>query len=146
MNWTVNIKVNFVNSSQNEGLSSSGIALSFVRFGSISWHSVWFSSDGSFSFHMFSSDFQLWLSSRHTYQKIITWVVSHWYQGKYIIIVHIEYLFCRPCFPYTGHVNCCLNSPVEVLYYLSLTHIRETIPGRHHCGLRDAKFRPVVVS
>jgi hypothetical protein len=33
-------KVNFVNSSQNEGLSPSGIALSFDGFGSISWHSV----------------------------------------------------------------------------------------------------------
>jgi hypothetical protein len=48
-------KVNFVNSSQNEGLSPSGIALSFDGFGSISWHSVWFSSDGSFSFHIFFS-------------------------------------------------------------------------------------------
>jgi hypothetical protein len=39
MNWTVKKKVNFVNSSQNEGLSPSGIALSFDGFGSISWHS-----------------------------------------------------------------------------------------------------------
>jgi hypothetical protein len=36
MNWNVKKKVNFVNSSQNEGLSPSGIALSFDRFGSIS--------------------------------------------------------------------------------------------------------------
>jgi hypothetical protein len=40
MNWTVKIKVNFMNSSQNEGLSPSGIALSFDGFGSISWHSI----------------------------------------------------------------------------------------------------------
>jgi hypothetical protein len=43
-------KVNFVNSSQNKGLSPSGIALSFDGFGSISWHFVWFSSDGSPTF------------------------------------------------------------------------------------------------
>jgi hypothetical protein len=35
-------KSKFVNSSQNEGLSPSGTALSFVRLGSISWHSLWF--------------------------------------------------------------------------------------------------------
>jgi hypothetical protein len=45
-------KVNFLNSSQNEGLSPSGIALSFNWFGSISWHSVWFSSNCYFSFHI----------------------------------------------------------------------------------------------
>jgi hypothetical protein len=33
-------KVNFINLSENEGLSPSGIALSFDGFGSISWHSV----------------------------------------------------------------------------------------------------------
>jgi hypothetical protein len=38
-NWTVKKEVN-VNSSQNEGLSPSGIAQSFDGFGSISWHSV----------------------------------------------------------------------------------------------------------
>jgi hypothetical protein len=52
MNWSVKKEVNFVNSSQNEGLSPSGIALSFHGFGSIHG-TVWFSSDGSFS----SSDF-----------------------------------------------------------------------------------------
>jgi hypothetical protein len=57
-------KVNFVNSSQKEGLSPSGTALSFDGFGSISWHSVWFSSDGSFSFHIFS-DFQLFRLELH---------------------------------------------------------------------------------
>jgi hypothetical protein len=35
MNWTVKKKVKFVNSFQNEGLSPSGIALSFNGFGSI---------------------------------------------------------------------------------------------------------------
>jgi hypothetical protein len=38
MNWTVKEKVNFINSSQNEGLSPSCIALSFGGFGSISGH------------------------------------------------------------------------------------------------------------
>jgi hypothetical protein len=57
-------KVNFVNSSQNKGLSPSGIALSFNGFGSISLHSVWFSSEGSFSFHFFS-DFQLFRPMHH---------------------------------------------------------------------------------
>jgi hypothetical protein len=50
---------------KNEGLSPSGIALSFDGFGSISWHSVWFSSDGSFSFHIFSPGFptfSIWAS------------------------------------------------------------------------------------
>ena len=46
-------KVNLVNSSQNEGLPPSVIDLSFDVFGSILWHSVWFSFDGSFSFHIF---------------------------------------------------------------------------------------------
>jgi hypothetical protein len=35
MNGTVKKKVNFINSSQNEELSPSGIALSFDGFGSI---------------------------------------------------------------------------------------------------------------
>jgi hypothetical protein len=43
MNKTVKEKVNFMNSSQNEGSSPSCIALSFDGFGSMSWHSVWFS-------------------------------------------------------------------------------------------------------
>jgi hypothetical protein len=47
------IEVNFVNLSQNKGLSPSGIALSFGGFGSISWYSILFSSDGSFSIHIF---------------------------------------------------------------------------------------------
>jgi hypothetical protein len=33
--------VNFINSSQNEGLSPSCKTLSFDGFGSISWHSIW---------------------------------------------------------------------------------------------------------
>jgi hypothetical protein len=60
LNKTVKKKVNFINSSQNEGLSPSGIALSFDGLSSISWHSVWFSSDGSFSFHFF---FFFWISN-----------------------------------------------------------------------------------
>jgi hypothetical protein len=52
MNWTVKIKVNFINSSQNEGLSPSGIALSFDGFGSISWIVLgWFFSRLFYSFH-----------------------------------------------------------------------------------------------
>ena len=56
----------FVNSSQNEGLSPSCIALSFDRFGSISWHSVWFLSDGSSSFHFFriSNSFDLSITEK----------------------------------------------------------------------------------
>jgi hypothetical protein len=65
MNWTVKKKVNFVNSSQNEGSSPWGITLSFDGFGSISCHSVWFSSDGSFSFHFFSPDFQRFRTEHH---------------------------------------------------------------------------------
>jgi hypothetical protein len=42
MNSTVRKKVNFINSSQNDGLSPSCIALSSDGFDSISWHSVWF--------------------------------------------------------------------------------------------------------
>jgi hypothetical protein len=41
MNSTVKKKVNFINSTQNEGLSPSCIALSFDGFGSISWHPIW---------------------------------------------------------------------------------------------------------
>jgi hypothetical protein len=41
MNSTVEKKVNFINSTQNKGLSPSRIALSFDGFGSISWHSLW---------------------------------------------------------------------------------------------------------
>jgi hypothetical protein len=65
MNWTVKKKVNFVNSSQNEGFSPSGIDLSFDRFGSILWHSVWFSFDGYFRFHISPPDFQLFWPEHH---------------------------------------------------------------------------------
>jgi hypothetical protein len=36
------IKVNIINSTQNEGLSPSCTDLSFDRFGSILWHYIWF--------------------------------------------------------------------------------------------------------
>jgi hypothetical protein len=39
MSKAVKKKVNFINSSRNEELSPSCTALSFNRFGSISWHS-----------------------------------------------------------------------------------------------------------
>jgi hypothetical protein len=42
MNNSVKKKVNFINSSQNKGLSLSCTALSFDRFGSISWHNIFF--------------------------------------------------------------------------------------------------------
>jgi hypothetical protein len=62
MNWTVKKKVHvhviFVNSSQNEGLSSSGIALSFDWFGSILWHSICFYPT-ALSFFTFFLNFQL---------------------------------------------------------------------------------------
>jgi hypothetical protein len=54
MNGTVKKKENFVNSSQNKGLYPSEIGPSFDGFGSISWHAVWFSSNSSFIFHIFS--------------------------------------------------------------------------------------------
>jgi hypothetical protein len=37
---SVKKKINWINLSQNEGLSPSYIALSFDGFGSISWHSI----------------------------------------------------------------------------------------------------------
>jgi hypothetical protein len=40
LSLTVEKNENFINSSQNEGLSPSYISLSFDGFGSISWHSV----------------------------------------------------------------------------------------------------------
>jgi hypothetical protein len=46
---------NFINSTQNEGLSPSCTALSFDRFGPISWHSIWVLSTVSYYF----PDFQL---------------------------------------------------------------------------------------
>jgi hypothetical protein len=53
MNNSVKKNVNFINSSQNEGLSPSCIALSFDVFGSISW--TLFGFFGLFySFHNFS--------------------------------------------------------------------------------------------
>jgi hypothetical protein len=53
------------NSSQNEGLSPSCIALSFDGFGSISWHSIcFFSAFVQFS-QFFSSDFQLFRPEYH---------------------------------------------------------------------------------
>jgi hypothetical protein len=62
MNKTVKKKVNFINASQNEGLSPLCIALSFDGFGSISWHRIWFFRL-LYRFHNFSfffpSDFHL---------------------------------------------------------------------------------------
>jgi hypothetical protein len=46
-------KVNFINSSQNERLSPSGLALSFDKFDSISWQSLSFSSNSSFTVFVF---------------------------------------------------------------------------------------------
>jgi hypothetical protein len=61
MNSTVKKKVNFVNSSQNERLSPSGIALSVGGFGSISWHSVCFQPTAFlvFTFFLISNFFGL---------------------------------------------------------------------------------------
>jgi hypothetical protein len=54
MNKTAMKKVNFINSSQNEGLPPSCIALSYYGFGAISWHSIWmgFFSRLLYSFHI----------------------------------------------------------------------------------------------
>jgi hypothetical protein len=61
-----------MNSSENEGLSPTCIALSFDGFGSISWHSVWFF--GSLKvftfFFLFGSGFQTfsaWTSLKRLY-------------------------------------------------------------------------------
>jgi hypothetical protein len=65
MNKTVKkTKTNFINSSQNEGLSPSHIALSFDGFGSISWHNIWLFRF-FYSFHIFFSDFQLFWPEQH---------------------------------------------------------------------------------
>jgi hypothetical protein len=72
IDWLIDNELNcqekkYINSSQNEGLSSSAIALSFDGFGSISRHSVWVSSDGSFSFHIFFPGFptlSTWVSRK----------------------------------------------------------------------------------
>jgi hypothetical protein len=60
MNKTVKKKVNFINLSQNEGLSPSCRALSFDEFGSILWHNIWLFFFGSYTvFTFFPPDFQL---------------------------------------------------------------------------------------
>jgi hypothetical protein len=92
MNWTVKKKVNFVNSSQNEGLSPSGIALSFDGFGSISWHSVWFLSDSSFSFHIFpriSNFFDLSITEE-------TWLVEM-IKIVNVLVLHYNWQSMSPC-------------------------------------------------
>jgi hypothetical protein len=63
MNKTVKKKVNFINSSQNEGLYPSWIAPSFDGFGSISWHSIFFSALLQFS--QWISDFQFFRPKYH---------------------------------------------------------------------------------
>jgi hypothetical protein len=63
MNKTVKKKVNLINTSQNEGSSPSCLALSFDRFGSISWNST-FSALLQFS-HFFFSDFHLFRPEYH---------------------------------------------------------------------------------
>jgi hypothetical protein len=99
MNWTVKEKVNFVNSSQNKGLFPSCMALSFDGFGSISWHSVWFKSDGSFSFHIFfriSNFFHLkiteetWVVGMHIWCiKIGNLLVLHWVVQTLLLLAFI---------------------------------------------------------
>jgi hypothetical protein len=56
--------INFINSSQNEGLSPSCIALSFDGPGSISWHSIWCFSV-LIQFSHFFSNFQLFRPEYH---------------------------------------------------------------------------------
>jgi hypothetical protein len=51
-------------SSQNEGLSPSGIVYPSTDLAQFHG-TVWFSSDGSFSFHIFSPDFQLFQPEHH---------------------------------------------------------------------------------
>jgi hypothetical protein len=60
-------KNKFINSSQNEGLSPSCIALSFNRFGSISWHSICFFFSALVHFWRFFlfSHFQLFRAGYH---------------------------------------------------------------------------------
>jgi hypothetical protein len=88
MNWTVKKKVNFVNSSQNEGLSPSGIALSFGEFGSILWHSVWFSSDGSFSFRI-SNFFDLSITEETRVVEMRFWCIKI----VKVLVLHYRYSY-----------------------------------------------------
>ena len=64
LTYTETSEINFINSSRNEGLSPSCIALSFDGFGSISWHSIWFFRLFTL-FTFFFSDFQLFRSKYH---------------------------------------------------------------------------------
>ena len=61
MSKAVKKKVNFINSSRNEGLSPSCTALSFDGFGSISWHSIWVF--GSFTLFTIFSGFPTFLAN-----------------------------------------------------------------------------------
>jgi hypothetical protein len=123
MNWTVKKKGNFVNSSQHEGLSFSGIALSFDGFGSISCHSVWFSTDGSFSFHIFfriSNFFDLSISEE-------TWVVEM--RIWCIIIVNVLVLNSRICISYrTYKINACSIFYHFIKYVTLKTSLRNWKP------------------
>jgi hypothetical protein len=78
--------LNFINSSQNVGLSPSCIALSFDRFGSISWHSIWVFFRLFYSFHNFS-DF-LHFRSEYHWRDLISrnahLVHQNWYRISFI--------------------------------------------------------------
>jgi hypothetical protein len=65
MNNTVKKKVNFINSSENEGLSPSCIALSFDGFGSISWHTIWVFFSALIESSQCFLDFQLFRPEYH---------------------------------------------------------------------------------
>jgi hypothetical protein len=54
-----------VSSEGQSRLYSQWVLISFDGFGSIPWQSVWFLSDGSFSFTFFFSDFQLSRPEHH---------------------------------------------------------------------------------
>jgi hypothetical protein len=56
-----------------------GIAVSLDGFGSISWHSVWFSSDGSFSFYIFFPDsnfFDLSITEETSVVEVHIWCIK----------------------------------------------------------------------
>jgi hypothetical protein len=85
-----------MNSSQNKGLSPSRIALSFDGFDSISWHSLWFSSDSSFTvFRVFFfgfPTFSTWASLKRL-NWLIDWLID--YLRFYVPLKNISLIWRR---------------------------------------------------
>jgi hypothetical protein len=91
MNSTVKKKVNFIHSTQNEGLSPSCIALSFDGFGSISWHSIWVLSALSYFFSGFPT-----FRHEHHWRDFISRNVHLVHQNWYRISFTLWSVFTNP--------------------------------------------------